>query len=79
MNNIYYFCIDENTSNRYSCYIQDNKGDVIFEYEDEDIEEVGSSLYQLGYLENPNDVSGMYRYLVEMGFIDKNDILVLKV
>ena len=75
----YTFHLIHNTKDHIEFQVWDSHtAEVIFEYEDEDFEEVGFSLWQLGYMDHGEDVEGLKEYLIMAGFITEKDEVILK-
>ena len=72
----YFFHLGKFTKNTIAFEVTDIAGNVIFEYEDEDISEVGFLLWQLGYMQDETDYKGLAEYLIEIGILDLGDIVV---
>jgi len=75
----YTFHLIDNTKDHIEFQVWDSHtAEVIFEYEDEDFEEVGFSLWQLGYMDHGEDIRGLKKYLVAAGFINESDTLAIE-
>ena len=72
----YTYILEKNTPDFISFRVEDNGGNIVFQYEDEEIEEVGFSLQQMGYMENAHDLKGLKWYLVYIGIIEQFDNII---
>ena len=67
--------LDERGS--YYADVRDHKGETVFTIKaGNELEEGESDIFEDGFMKDKHDMTGLKSYLVSLGIMDKNDILI---